>query len=240
MPTGKSVWEGLEVQGRSWILGTAVGRYLREASAKGDQQQGGEEKAAGQQTTPNALGLPAGYVQWQGENVLEGCIAYLQGDVSSIGDVERMTKTIATTYGPVDYLVNCAGLSKPKLLLMSDPLEMEEIVATNLFGTINMSRALSKGMAFSKFVNKFVFLGFTKSLAKELGPKGVRVVSIAPGLIETEMGSQLPDHQKALYKQLTPLGRFGRPEEVAQSVAFLAMATYVTGETLVVDGGFSA
>ncbi|KAJ3063516.1 hypothetical protein HDU98_000694 [Podochytrium sp. JEL0797] len=83
-------------------------------------------------------------------------------------------------------------------------------------------------------------VGFTQSLAKELGPRGIRVSAIAPGFIETDMTANMTPEKRQLYLQKTPLGRFGSAEEVAHAASFLAQAKYITGQTLVVDGGFSA
>ncbi|KAJ3031228.1 UNVERIFIED_CONTAM: hypothetical protein HDU68_005834 [Siphonaria sp. JEL0065] len=180
-------------------------------------------------------------------------IAILEGDVSSVGEVEKMCKTIAQTYGPVENLVNCAGISRDSVLLSMDPNEASEVIATNLFGTINMSRGVAKGMMRRRKVlglrgvggtsvysaSKAGVVGFTQSLAKELGPRGIRVSAIAPGFIETDMTANLTEQQRASYLAQTPLGRFGSVEEVAHAAAFLAQAQYVTGQTLVVDGGFS-
>ncbi|KAI9350297.1 hypothetical protein BDR26DRAFT_852153 [Obelidium mucronatum] len=198
---------------------------------------------------------------WDSEMDRNG-VAVLEGDVSSVGEVEIMCKTIAQTYGPVETLINCAGISRDSILLSMDHVEASEVIATNLFGTINMSRGVAKGMMRRRkgciinissvlglrgvggtsvySASKAGVVGFTQSLAKELGPKGIRVSSIAPGFIETDMTAKLTEQQRSHYLSQTPLGRFGSVEEVAHAAAFLAQAQYITGQTLVVDGGFSA
>ncbi|ORY49516.1 NAD(P)-binding protein [Rhizoclosmatium globosum] len=189
-------------------------------------------------------------------------VALMEGDVAIVGDVERMCKTISQTYGPTEHLINCAGISRDSILLSMDPLEASEVIATNLFGTILMSRGISKGMlrrrkgciinvssvlglkgvegASVYSASKAGVVGFTKSLAKELGPRGIRVSAIAPGFIETDMTANLTEQQRTQYLAQTPLGRFGSAEEVASAATFLAQAQYITGQTLVIDGGYTA
>ncbi|KAJ3406602.1 hypothetical protein CcCBS67573_g03791 [Chytriomyces confervae] len=188
-------------------------------------------------------------------------VAVMEGDVSNVGQVERICKQIMQQYGPVENLVNCAGISKDSILLTMDPIEAQEVIATNLFGTINMSRGIAKGMLRRRkgciinvssvlgikgmegtsvySASKAGVIGFTRSLARELGPRGIRVSAIAPGFIETDMTSSLTEAQRAQYLAQTPMGRFGGPEEVAHAAIFLAQAKYMTGQTLILDGGFS-
>ncbi|KAJ3108594.1 hypothetical protein HK100_003416 [Physocladia obscura] len=189
-------------------------------------------------------------------------ITILAGDVGNIADVDRIGKIITKTTGPVNVLVNCAGIAHDALLVSTDVAATNDVVAANLFGAINMSRALTKQMlrrragcivnvssvlAFRGVSGASVYsaskagiIGFTRSLARELGPKGIRVSAIAPGFIETDMTATLSSDQRAQYLSQTPLGRFGSPEDVASAILFLAQAQYITGHTLVVDGGFTA
>ncbi|KAJ3098842.1 hypothetical protein HDU97_003705 [Phlyctochytrium planicorne] len=164
-------------------------------------------------------------------------------------------------YGPVDYLINSAGLSRTGLLVSSDPAASEELIATNLFGTIHMSRGIAKGMLRRKrgciinissvlglkgieggsiySASKAGVIGFTRSLARELGPKGIRVSAIAPGFIDTNMTSELDENRKEAYLGMTPLRRFGQAEEVAEAAVFLAKSQFMTGQTLILDGGLT-
>ncbi|KAJ3346981.1 hypothetical protein HDU83_002535 [Entophlyctis luteolus] len=172
-----------------------------------------------------------------------------------------MSKTIGHKYGAPSVLVNSAGISHSALLLTMDTAAAADVVSTNLFGTIQMSRGMAKWMLRKQSgciinmssvlgirgvegstiysASKAGVIGFTKSLAKELGPRGIRVCAIAPGFIETDMTANLPPETRSKYISHTPLGRFGTAEEVAETAVFLAHSRYITGHTLVIDGGFS-
>ncbi|KAI8839584.1 hypothetical protein BC829DRAFT_403792 [Chytridium lagenaria] len=203
--------------------------------------------------------VEVGTMEW--DDAMVG-VAGLSADVSKIGEVEGVVKTVMQKYGPVDYLINSAGLSRTGLLLSTDPAASEELIATNLFGTIHMSRGVARGMLRRKkgelyyqissvlglkgieggsvySASKAGVIGFTRSLARELGPKGIRVSAIAPGFIETNMTKGIDASRKESYLSMTPLRRFGQAEEVAQAAVFLAKSQFMTGQTLVLDGGLS-
>lgn len=164
-------------------------------------------------------------------------------------------------FGRIDILVNNAGIIKDKALMMMEPSEWQEVIDTNLTGYFNMARASIVTMLKQKSGNivnissvagvvgtarqanyssaKAGIIGLTKSLAKEVGPYGIRVNSVAPGYIETDMTKDLK--QKDKFILMIPSGRFGRPEEAAKAVTFLASdkAAYITGQVIKVDGGLA-
>ncbi|KAG0254309.1 hypothetical protein BG011_005824 [Mortierella polycephala] len=170
-----------------------------------------------------------------------------------------MIKEVTTTAGPVDYLIHSAGVARDSLLISHSAQDIQDTIATNLMGTIWVNKAVAKGMMRRKkgaIVNissvvglqgntgqsvysasKSAIVGFSKSLSKELGSRGVTVNVIAPGYIDTDMTSSIPDARKKDIATRTSLGRLGRPEDVAEAALFLAQAKFITGQVLVVDGG---
>ncbi len=185
----------------------------------------------------------------------------LQADVSEDAGVVGLVKRVEAELGPVEILVNNAGITRDTLLVRMSDEEWDEVVQTNLRGTFHVCRAVARGMLKRRsgaIVNmtsvvgvhgnagqtnyaasKAGIIGFTLSLAKELGSRGVRANAIAPGYITTELTDSLPDELKQLILTSTPLGRLGEPEDVAGAVRFLCSeeARFVTGAVLQVDGG---
>ncbi|KAJ2158525.1 hypothetical protein GGF46_003708 [Coemansia sp. RSA 552] len=169
-------------------------------------------------------------------------------------------KELARSAGPVDLLVNAAGVVRDGLLLRLKEADVADMMQTNMLGTIWLSKEVVPQMVRRRtgaIVNvasviglhgnvgqsvyaatKAGVVGFTKSLAKELGPRGIRVNAVAPGFIDTDLTRRIVEQPatKALMDQI-PLKRVGSVEDVAHSVAFLAEAQYITGQVLVVDGG---
>ncbi|XP_036377456.1 carbonyl reductase family member 4 [Megalops cyprinoides] len=180
----------------------------------------------------------------------------LRCDVSKEQDVQEAFVEIQKTCGNISYLVNAAGINRDGLLLRSRQEDMVSLLHTNLLGTMLTCRASLRSMLHSQggaIINigsivgvkghagqcvysatKAGLEGFTRSLAKELASRNVRVNLVAPGFIRTDMTAGLQEEQLI---RGVPLGRFGEPEEVAQAVLFLLETPYVTGQVLMVDGG---
>ncbi len=184
-----------------------------------------------------------------------------QGNVSEAADAARVIKDfLEWTGGRIDILVNNAGVTRDGLLMRMSDDDWDAVMNVNLRGAFLVTRAASRAMIkqrFGRIVNitsvvglmgnpgqanyaasKAGLVGFTKSLAKELGSRNILVNAVAPGFILSEMTAGLGDDLKAKYLETLPLGRFGDPEEVAAMVVFLAAeGTYITGQVFNVDGG---
>ena len=181
----------------------------------------------------------------------------VQADVSDADEARRLVEEA----GDVDLLVNNAGITRDGLLMRMPDDDWRAVLDTNLGGVFHTCRAASRGMLRRRsgsIVNlssvvgvhgnpgqtnygaaKAGIIGFTKSLARELGSRGVRANVVAPGYIDTRLTQELPDELKQAMLQNTPLGRLGDPEDVAGAVRFLCSdeASFITGEVLLVDGG---
>ncbi|HIO42357.1 MAG TPA: 3-oxoacyl-[acyl-carrier-protein] reductase [Aquifex sp.] len=182
-------------------------------------------------------------------------------DVSDPRSVEDAFKEINAAFGGVDILVNNAGITRDTLFLRMKTEDWQKVLDVNLTGAFLVTKQVVRYMTkkrWGRIINissvvgftgnvgqvnyattKAGLIGFTKSLAKELAPRNVLVNAVAPGFIETDMTENLKEEIKEEYKKQIPLGRFGKPEEVAKVVLFLAspMADYITGETVHVNGG---
>ncbi|MBC7250925.1 MAG: 3-oxoacyl-[acyl-carrier-protein] reductase [Anaerolineae bacterium] len=185
----------------------------------------------------------------------------VQADVSVQAEAQALIKTALNTFGRLDILVNNAGTTRDNLIAMMKEEDWDVVINTNLKGAFNCCKAAIRPMMkqrYGRIVNitsvaglagnagqtnysaaKAGLIGFTKSLAKEVGPRHITVNAVAPGFIPTDLTADLPPElvQKGL--EMTPLGRAGTPEDIAYAVAFLVSdeASYITGQVLSVDGG---
>ena len=175
------------------------------------------------------------------EGVAEKCRAHgvkavvKQWDVADYAACEAAVKQIKEELGVPAVLVNNAGITRDGLLVRMKPDQFDAVVSTNLKGTFNMTQIVGAMMLRAKAG----VIGLTKSAAKELGARGVRVNAVAPGFIESDMTDVLPeDVKKGMLAQIA-MKRCGRPEEIADIVSFLASdaASYITGQVIVADGG---
>ena len=185
----------------------------------------------------------------------------VQADVADAAQVAALVEQVEAEIGPLDILVANAGVTRDTLIIRMSDEEWSDVIETNLRGVFNCCRAVARGMLKRRSgsivtltsvvglhgnagqtnyaASKAGIVGLTKSLAKELGSRGVRVNAVAPGYIETELTTVLPDELKQLILDDTPLARLGDPADVAGCVRFLCSdeARFVTGAVLQVDGG---
>jgi 3-oxoacyl-[acyl-carrier protein] reductase len=184
-------------------------------------------------------------------------------DVSEATGVKAVVGKLEEELGPVDILVNNAGITRDNIFIRMKEEEWDEVLAVNLKGAFNMTRALARGMMKRRngvvlnitsvvgvvgnagqanyAASKAGLIGFTKSIAKELAPRGIRCNAIAPGFITTDMTAGLPEAAVEELRSRIPLGYFGDPEDVGGLVRFLAgpAASYITGQVVAVDGGMA-
>ncbi len=182
-------------------------------------------------------------------------------DVTDNEQITELLKSTTADYGSVDILVNNAGITRDNILVRMKEDEWDDIINTNLSSVYKMSKAVLRGMikkrsgriiSITSVVGatgnagqsnyaaaKAGIMGFTKSLAREVGVRGITVNSIAPGFIKTDMTDALTDEQKEALASQIPLARLGTVDEIAQSVLFLAgeSGSYITAQTLHVNGG---
>lgn len=186
-----------------------------------------------------------------------------QVDIRDYDAVKEWVGSTCELFGGIDIVINNAGVIKDKALAFMVPDDWREVINTNLDGTFNLTRACiiefikkRRGIIVNissvsgitgiagqtnYSASKSGVIGFTKSLAREVAPYNIRVNSVAPGFIETDMLSCLKEEYKNQLLKRIPLNRFGRPEEVARVVRFLVSdeSDYITGQTIVIDGGMS-
>jgi 3-oxoacyl-[acyl-carrier protein] reductase len=186
----------------------------------------------------------------------------MKADVSHLEEVEKMVDTIYEQFGRIDILVNNAGVTRDELLISMEREDWDKVIATNLGGLFNCSKSVAKYMMMQKsgrIINMSSVAGerggrgqsnyaaskgavnaFTRSVAMELARKKVTVNAVAPGVVETEMSSEVIRRAQDIILNSVALKRLGQPEEIAKVVAFLASddSSYITGEVIRVDGGF--
>ena len=182
-------------------------------------------------------------------------------DVSDTSAVESSAKNILEATGKVDILVNNAGVTRDNLLMRMSEEEWDTVLNTNLKGAFNFTKAFTRPFMkqrSGRIINiasviglignagqsnyaasKAALIGFTKSVAKELAPRGVTVNAIAPGFIETDMTAVLDEKVRGSIIDRIPMNRFGSPEDIANTAIFLALEStnYMTGQVLTIDGG---
>ena len=185
----------------------------------------------------------------------------ISGDVSDSTDAKRMVETAIEKLGSVDILVNNAGITKDKLMLKLTEEDFEQVLKVNLVGAFNMTQAVLKPMSKARqgavinvssvvglignvgqanyAASKAGLIGFTKSVAREVAARNVRVNAIAPGMIESDMTDVLSDKVKEATLAQIPMKRFGNTSEVAEVAAFLARQEYLTGQVIAIDGGLA-
>jgi len=182
-------------------------------------------------------------------------------DVSSFEAVEEFFRGVVGEFGRVDVLVNNAGITKDTFLMRMSVEQWDEVLTVNLTSVFNCTKAVMRSMIKERngriinisslagqignsgqanyAASKAGILGFTKSVARELASRGITVNAVAPGFIDTEMTEKLPDKAKEAFLAQIPMGRIGKPDEVAEVVYWLASegATYITGQVIHVNGG---
>ncbi len=185
-----------------------------------------------------------------------------QSDASDFAGAEQLIKTVTEELGGLNILVNNAGITQDTLMLRMNEAQWDAVMDNNLKSVFNLTKHAMRGMMrgggsiinMSSIVgiqgnagqanyaaSKAGIIGFSKSIAKEMGSRNLRCNVIAPGFIETDMTDELPDKVKEAYLTSIPLKRLGRPEEIADACIFLAsdMSSYINGQVLSVDGGLS-
>ncbi|MDD5953440.1 MAG: 3-oxoacyl-[acyl-carrier-protein] reductase [Oscillospiraceae bacterium] len=201
------------------------------------------------------------------EQVKKECEAFgvkamtIAGDVSKMEDCEAMFHAVQESFGKVDILVNNAGITRDALMVRMKESDFDAVINVNLKGTWNCMKLAAKIMMKQRSgkiislssvagvagnagqsnysASKAGIIGMTKTLAKEIGSRGVNVNAVAPGMIETDMTANLPQDIKDSVAKQIPMARYGKPEEIANVIAFLASdaASYVTGQVINIDGG---
>lgn len=185
----------------------------------------------------------------------------ISGDVSDFADAKRMVDQAIEELGSVDVLVNNAGITQDTLMLKMTEEDFEKVLKVNLTGAFNMTQSVLKPMIKARegaiinmssvvglmgnigqanyAASKAGLIGFTKSVAREVANRNVRVNAIAPGMIESDMTAVLSDKVKEAMLAQIPMKQFGQAEQVAEVTAFLASQDYLTGQVIAIDGGLT-
>ncbi len=200
-------------------------------------------------------------VQKSIETVTDAKVTVLQLDIANEESIKSMVAKVKEEYGKIDVLVNNAGITNDMLVMQMKKDDFTSVINTNLVGTFQVTQAVLKLMARKRqgsiinlssvigitgnigqanyAASKAAVMAFTKSVAKEYGRRNIRVNSVAPGFIQTDMTDTLPEEYKAEVLSKIPLNRLGEAKEVADLVSFLASdkSQYITSQTFVIDGG---
>jgi len=235
------------VTGASRGIGRAIAIALAKAGADVAINFAGNEEAAKQTED-----ICAAY----GVNTL-----VIKADVANAAECKEMVEKVKERFGKIDILVNNAGITKDKLMIGMSETDFTEVINTNLKGSFLCMQLVSKLMIkqrYGRIINmssvvglhgnagqvnyaasKAGVIGMTKSAAKELASRNITVNAVAPGMIETDMTAVIPEKAKEAMMATIPAGRAGKPEEIADTVVFLASekAAYITGQVISVDGG---
>ncbi len=232
------------VTGGSRGIGKAIGSHLAGAGAK----------------VALADVVDTAQIQASADEIGGGAIA-VSANVTNPDDCAAAVSQVEEALGPIDVLVNNAGITRDGLLIRMAEADWSAVLDVNLKGVFNMTKAVARGMMkrrSGRVVNiasvvgitgnagqanysasKAGVIGFTKTVAKELASRGVLVNAVAPGFIDTDMTKALPESARETLLKLIPLSRLGSPDDVARAVLFLSsdLASYITGQVVVVDGG---
>jgi 3-oxoacyl-[acyl-carrier protein] reductase len=192
---------------------------------------------------------------------LGGDAIMVHGDVTNLDDCANIVTRANETFGSVDVLINNSGITRDNLIMRMKEEDFDAVINVNLKGTWNMCKSVARVMSKQRsgriinissvvgimgnagqsnyVASKAGIIGLTKSLAKELGSRGVTVNAVAPGFIQTKMTDVLPEEVKQAYMAQIPLGTFGTPADIANACLFLAgkKSSYITGQVLSVNGG---
>ncbi|SDL83783.1 3-oxoacyl-[acyl-carrier-protein] reductase [Streptococcus equinus] len=185
----------------------------------------------------------------------------ISGDVSQFDDAKRMVDEAIAELGSVDILVNNAGITNDKLMLKMTEADFESVLKVNLTGAFNMTQSVLKPMTRARqgaiinlssvvglrgnvgqanyAASKAGLIGFTKSVAREVASRDIRVNAIAPGFIESDMTDAIPEKMQEAILAGIPMKRIGKAEEVATVASFLAEQEYLTGQVIAIDGGMA-
>jgi 3-oxoacyl-(acyl-carrier-protein) reductase len=183
----------------------------------------------------------------------------IEADVTNVEAVNEMVSKTLEKFGRIDVLVNNAGINRDKSFAKMSKEQWDEVINVNLTGVFNVTKAvigIMIGQGSGTIINissivgeignfgqtnysasKAALIGFTKSLAKEVAPKGITVNAIAPGFVDTEMTRKIPESIKSKILEQIPMGCFATPEEIADVILFLCNASYITGTVIDVNGG---
>jgi len=190
-------------------------------------------------------------------------LLYYYGDMAKRETIDEVVKKIEKDIGPIEVLINNAGIASDGVLATMPPEQIEQLISVNLTGTLLLTRLVVRRMIVRSRGNvlnissviglrgysglaaysatKAGIDGMTRALARELGPRNIRVNAIAPGYLETDMTGKLDETQRIQIIRRTPMGRLGLPEDVVGAVSFLLspLSSFITGQTIVVDGGIT-